>query len=126
MGETAEDLIRRLHRQEVERIRREEPSLERPAERSTIPCNDLPPASPDSALVREWDAYRKEVGRLVAEGRQGQFVLIKGERIVGLYPTESAAFDLGYRLFPGQAFLVHQVQAKEPLLRCVSVRSWPK
>ena len=97
-----------------------------PAERSAIPYDDLPPASPDSLLVAEWDSYRKEVGRLLAEGRQGQFVLIKGERIIGLYPTEREALDLAYRMFPGQAFLVHQLQASEPLLRCVSVRLWPR
>jgi hypothetical protein len=126
MEETVEDLVRRLHREEVERVRREGPTIQRPAERSAIPYDDLPPASPDSLLAAEWNAYRKEVGRLLAEGRQGQFVLIKGERIVGLYPTERNALDLGYRMFPGQAFLVHQVQSREPLLRCVSVRLWPR
>jgi hypothetical protein len=126
MDETAEDLVRRLHREEVERVHHEGPSFQRPVERSAIPCNDLPPASPDSPLVAEWDAYRNEVGRLLAEGREGQFVLIKGERIVGLCSTEREALDLANRLFPSQAFLVHQVQAKEPLLRCVSVRLWPR
>lgn len=62
MEETAEDLVRLLHREEVERFRREGPSLPRPAEQLAIPCNDLPPASPASPLVAEWDAYRKEVG----------------------------------------------------------------
>ena len=126
MEETAEDLVRRLHREEVERVRREGRPIRPPAEPSTIPYHDLPPTSPDSPLAVEWNAYRKEARRLLTEGRQGQFVLIKGERIVGLCPTEREALDLGYRMFPGQAFLVHQVQAREPLLRCVSVRLWPR
>jgi hypothetical protein len=125
MDETAEDLVRRLHHEEVERVRREGASIQPPAGPASIPCTDLPPARTDSPLFAEWNAYRREVGRLLAEGRQGQFVLIKAERIVALFPAEREALDHGHRLFPNQPFLVHQVRAKKPLLRCVSVRLWP-
>jgi hypothetical protein len=121
MKETAEDLIRRLHRDEVERARREGLPTE-PAEPPGIPCTDLPEASPDSPLFIEWNTYRREVGRLLAEGGQGRFALIKGELVVGLYPTEREALEQGYRMFPCQAFLVHRVQEREPLLHPVSVR----
>ncbi len=121
MKETGDDLVRRLHEEEVEQLRREGLPI-RPAEPLAIPCTDLPEASPDSPLFVEWNTYRREVGRLLAEGEQGRFVLIKGERIVGRYPTEREALGSGYRMFPCQAFLVHQVLEREPLLRCVSVR----
>jgi hypothetical protein len=85
MDETAEDLVRRLHHEEVERVRREGASIQPPAGPASIPCTDLPPARTDSPLFAEWNAYRREVGRLLAEGRQGQFVLIKAERIVALF-----------------------------------------
>jgi hypothetical protein len=121
MKETDDDLILRLHREEVERMRREGP-LPPPVERPGIPHTDLPQASPDSPLFVEWDTYRREVGRLLTDGKEGQFVLIKGQQVVGLYATEREALDHGYRMFPCQAFLVHQVQKREPVLRCVSVR----
>jgi hypothetical protein len=83
----------------------------------TIPYTDLPPAEPGSPLVTEWEAYRREVGRLLSEGHEGRFVLIKGEAIVGLYPTWDAASAEGYRRYLPEGFLVHQVQSREPLLR---------
>jgi hypothetical protein len=121
MKETPEDLVLRLHREEVEQMRREGP-LPPPAEPPGIPYTDLPEASPDSPLFTEWDTYRREVGRLLAEGKEGQFVLLKGRQIVGLYGTEREALDQGYRMFPCQYFLVHQVRAREPLLRCHALR----
>jgi hypothetical protein len=121
MKESDDDFIVRMHREEVERMRREGPPQPR-AECPGIPYTDLPQASPDSPLFEEWECYRREVGRLLAEGKEGQFVLIKGRQIVGLYATEREALQVGYPMFPCQAFLVHQVQQREPLLRCWTVR----
>jgi hypothetical protein len=120
MQHTKEDLVLRLHREEVERMRREGP-LPPPAAPPGIPYTNLPEASPDSPLFLEWNAYRREVGRLLAEGKEEQFVLIKGQHLVGLYVTEREAREHGGRLFPCQSFLVHQVRAQEPLLRCRSL-----
>ena len=83
----------------------------------TIPYTDLPPAEPGSRLATEWETYRREVGRLLSEGREGQFVLIKGEAVVGFYPTWDAASAEGYRRYLLQGFLVHQIQSREPLLK---------
>jgi hypothetical protein len=121
MKDTDDDLVIRLHREELERMRREGPGPPA-AETPGIPYTDLPQASPDSPLFLEWDTYRREVGRLLAEGKEGRFVLIKGQQLVGVYATEREALDHGARMFPCQAFLVHQLRAREPLLRCVSVR----
>jgi hypothetical protein len=122
MKETEEDLIVRLHREEAERMRREGP-LPQLAETPSIPHTDLPQAHPDSLLFVEWDTYRREVRRLLAEGKEGQFALIKGQQLVVMYATEREALDRAYRLFPCQLFLVHQVREREPLLQCISVRS---
>jgi hypothetical protein len=121
MKETGEDLVLRLHREEVERLRREGTTTP-PVEPPGIPYTDLPPASPDSPLADEWDTYRQEVGRLLSEGKQGQFVLIKRRQVVGLYATEREALAHGYQMFPCQAFLVHQVREREPRLLCLSMR----
>jgi hypothetical protein len=119
MAETGEDLVRRLHQEELERIRREPPPPLAPVERPTIHWRDLPAAAPNSPLAREWDLYRREVGRLIAEGHEGQWVLMKNEQIVGMYLAKQDAKAAGYRLFPGQGFLVHQIQEREPLLYCL-------
>src|SRR5437868_3856214 len=70
-------LIEKIHRQAVEPYRQSPPLP--PVEPPTIPCTELPEAKPDSPLYHEWNYYRREVGRLLAEGQEGRFVLIKGE-----------------------------------------------
>ncbi len=57
----------------------------------TIPYTELPAAKADSPLYQEWNLYRSAVGRLLAEGQEGRFVLIKGEHIVGTWDTRSEA-----------------------------------
>ncbi len=83
----------------------------------TIHHTELRPAEPDSPLFVEWEAYRREVARLLAEGHEGRHVLIKGEEVVGLFATDEEAVIEGYRRYFGQPFLVHQVQERERLLR---------
>jgi hypothetical protein len=117
MKDTDEALVLRLHRDEVERMRHQGPLS--PQEPPGIPYTDLPQASRDSPLFTEWEAYRREVGQLLADGKEGQFVLFKGRQLVALFATEREALDQGHRMFPCQSFLVHQVRAREPLLRCV-------
>ena len=65
----------------------------------------------------EWETYRREVGRLLAEGHEGQFVLIKGNDILGFFDTDDAAWTDGIKRFGRQGFMVHQIQTYEPILR---------
>jgi hypothetical protein len=76
----------------------------------------LPPPGPDSQRAVEWNTYRREVGRLLAEGHEGRHVLIKNEEILGVYDTRREALDEGYRRFLMQGFLVQQIRTWEPLL----------
>ena len=123
MNETDEELVRGLHREAVERARREGLST-RAVEGRTIHYTNLPEGKADSPLRTEWDCYRREVARLLAEGHEGRFVLIKGELIVGLFGTEVEALEQGYQRFHGEAFLVHKVQEREPVLLSPTVRLW--
>jgi len=46
----------------------------------------------------------------------GKFVLIKGERVIGIFDTEIEAVRAGYDHFGNEAFLVkHVVEADVPL-----------
>jgi hypothetical protein len=82
-----------------------------------ISYRDLPPAQPDSPLTVEWDFYRQEVGRLLAEGHAGRHVLIKGAAIIGIYDTHLEASTEGSRRFFGLPHLVHEIQAEERVYR---------
>lgn len=86
---------------------------------STPPVHhtELPEAKPDTDPYLEWNTYRQEVGRLLAEGHAGQFVLIKGREIQGFYESWDAARNEGLRRYVLQPFLVKQVLAEEPVLR---------
>jgi hypothetical protein len=91
----------------------------RPTEYPTIHYTELPPGPPNKPPDVEWECYRREVGRLLAEGHEGRWVLIKGEEIIGLFDTREAAMAEGYKryLIPRERFLVHPIQEWERLYR---------
>jgi hypothetical protein len=71
------------------------------------------------ALEQELESYRKELPGLLTEKR-GQFVLIKGDRLLGVFPSKTDALAAGYSQLGHVAFLVKQVQEHEPVLAVVS------
>ncbi len=81
----------------------------------TIHYSELPPARPGEQTFQEWETYRREVGRLLAEGNEGRFVLIKGDQIIGLFDTYEQARDAGAEQFLLGPYLVQQVRTREPL-----------
>ncbi len=85
------------------------------------PCihySELKPFSTPSPNDQEWDTYRKEVGRLIAEGHEGEFVLIKGTEIGGFYDSFWEAHRAGLERFGVfSPFFIHQVQTYERLFR---------
>jgi hypothetical protein len=78
---------------------------------------ELAEALPDDVFFHEWNTYRREVGRLLSQGSEGKFVLIKGQTVIGLFDHQDLALAEGNRRFPCQTFLVHQVQETEPVVR---------
>ena len=64
-----------------------------PAQRSrrTIHHTELPPgkASP------EWESYREQLPRLLAEGREGEWAVFRGREIIGFYRTREEALAIG-------------------------------
>ncbi len=84
-----------------------------------IHYSELKPFPDAGPLTEEWDTYRREVGRLIAEGHEGKFVLIHGNEILGFFDNEAQAFAEGYRRFllAKKAFFVHQIQTYERLIR---------
>jgi hypothetical protein len=80
----------------------------------TIHWTEVPDPPSDHETYRDYKAYRRETPRLLAEGHEGKFVLIKGEKIVGLFVTRGEAYRAGAERYPRQEFLVQQLLTWEP------------
>jgi hypothetical protein len=117
MNDRAEDLVLRLPREEVEQIQARPPQPSRPPERPTIPSTQLPDGPPDSPIATEWNFYRRILGRLLAEGYEGKWLLIKNEEVVGIWDTEAEADTVRLERFAMQPVLMKQILAREPILR---------
>jgi hypothetical protein len=135
MSENGRKLVEQLHREAVARYREQqkerqqtgavfhgamEPGCAQPSplcQPPTVPFTTLPEALPDSPLYEEWNCYRREVARLLADGQEGKFVLIHGPQVVGVYGTWDDARQAGLGLYLLKPFLVQKVCAAEPLLR---------
>jgi hypothetical protein len=82
----------------------------------SIHYTQLPPPPAGSSFYTEREFYRREVGRLLAEGHEGKWVLIQGEELVGVFDMEDQALNVRAEHFAGQMVLVQQVLAREPVL----------
>jgi hypothetical protein len=78
---------------------------------------ELREAEPGEPLAEEWNTYRQEVGRLLAEGLEGRHLLIKGTEIIGIYDTSEEAMAVGLERYLLQPFFVHPIRTEEPYLR---------
>src|SRR5690348_1311625 len=97
MNEDGHDLVERIHREAWERYRQQPPPP--PREPPTIHYTELPPSKPGSVLAEEWETYRREVGRLLVEGHEGRYVLIKDGQIIGIWNQREDAFATAYQKF---------------------------
>jgi hypothetical protein len=92
-------------------------------EAPTLDITELPEAKPDSPLYQEWNYYRSQVERLLADGHEGQFVLIKGKQIIGIWNSREEAKAVALNKYLMQPCLIHQVRRREPTVR-MSARFW--
>jgi len=118
MADSAHDLVQPMRQEAAEPLSRR-PSP--PVESATIHYSELPEAQPDSPLYHEWNYYRQAVGRLLADGQEGRYVLIKGEETIGIWNTGEEAKKVALERYLMQPCLIHQIRSHEPLLR-VSTR----
>jgi hypothetical protein len=66
-------------------------------------------------LEQEIALYDQTKPRLLREGRAGQFVLIKGRELIGLFSTKEEAYHEGFRRFHAGPFFVKRIQKVEPV-----------
>jgi hypothetical protein len=67
------------------------------------------------ALAEEMATYHVHQAELLRE-HEGQYVLIKGSEVVGVFHDRSAALREGYQRFGIIPFLVRQIAACEPVV----------
>lgn len=86
-------------------------------ERRTIHWTELTEDTSGGPLATEANFYRREVGRLLAEGHEGRWILIKGEAIIGIWDKREEAFAEADQRHLLQPVLVRQILEWVPLLR---------
>lgn len=79
---------------------------------------EVPPVAIPPFQV-ESEVYQNGLQRWLAEGKEGQYVAIVNDNIIGFFEDAADAWCAGYRLFPnvGDGVFVHQVLEHEPVLR---------
>ena len=108
------ELMRQLVEEERARV---QPQVMPTPERPTLHFTELPEDFSNGPISWEWNFYRAEVGRLLADGHEGKWVLIKGEEIIGIFDTEAEADQIRVRRFQMQSVLLKQILVQEPVLR---------
>jgi hypothetical protein len=112
-------LVAERPREVVEPHQKELPPYEPP----TIHYTELPASKPGDPLYQEWELYRREVGRLLSEGHEGRWILIKGEAIIGIWDTHDEAREAALDKYLLQPCLIHQILTRERVIRTPS-RIW--
>jgi hypothetical protein len=92
-----------------------------PPPSSWVHYTQVGPMSPGSRGEKEWAHYLRELPALLAAGKAGQFALVKGDEVIGLFSTRPDAQDEGNRRWPGQLFAVFEVREWEPVYKLYSV-----
>jgi hypothetical protein len=63
---------------------------------------------------REIATYLRELPRLLAEGRAREYVLIKGDDILGIWKEQADGIGAGRDRFGGDPIFVKKIDARDP------------
>lgn len=117
MNQQALDLANWVAQEERNRLLRNPPAPQPMPERPTIHWTELKEDTSGGRISKEWNFYLKQVGRLLADGHEGHWVLIKGDELIGVWNTEKEAQEVRTQKFLMQDVLLRQILEREPLLR---------
>jgi hypothetical protein len=65
-------------------------------------------------LEREAETYRREVGRLLAEGNAGRHALIKADQVISIWDTQRDALQAGRDKFGLEDIAVVKIDPRDP------------
>jgi hypothetical protein len=66
-------------------------------------------------LEQEVSLYGQMKPQLLRAGHEGEFVLIKGRELIGLFATKEEAYREGFRRFHAGPFFVKRIQETDPV-----------
>jgi hypothetical protein len=66
------------------------------------------------ALETEAETYRRELGRLLAEGHAERYALIKGNEIISIWDTQRDALQAGRDKFGLEDIAVVKIDERDP------------
>jgi hypothetical protein len=66
-------------------------------------------------LKTEYEFYKAIKPKLLEEGREGKFVLIKEKSVIDFFNTEKDAYEGGVKKFGTLPFLIQKVSKEEPV-----------
>ena len=73
-------------------------------------------SNPSDGLEREHATYLREKSKLLADGKEGRWVLIHGDTVDGDWPSFTDALGAGYDRYWPALFMVRQVCEQEPVV----------
>lgn len=117
MNDKALDLVKWVEERDRKLLMQNPPAPQPLPERPTIHWTELKEDVSGRADATDWNQYVKQVGRLLAEGHEGRWVLIVGGEIIGIYDTEAEGDQVRAHRFLKQPVLLQQVLTREPILR---------
>ena len=88
-----------------------------PFDRPTIHYSQMREMDARSPLAQEWNSYRRQAGRLLADGHEGKWGMIEGEEIIGIWETWESAEEYRLLHYPHRRVLVKQVLTREVVFR---------
>src|SRR5436190_3972401 len=106
MREDDTELLRQLVEQERARVN---PQVLPAVVRPTLHYTELPENTSGGPLSTEWNYYRQIIGRLLAEGHEGKWVLIQGNELIGIWETEAECDRERLKRFLMQPVFMKQV-----------------
>jgi hypothetical protein len=65
----------------------------------------------------EWNTFCRELTRLLAEGNEGRWAVMRGDEIVGVWDTEGEALTAGYERCGQAPFLLQPITREERPVR---------
>jgi hypothetical protein len=83
----------------------------------TIHYTQIAEPPPESENYQELQTFRREMPRLLTEGHEGKWALVKGDKIVGVFETFDDGYRAGRERYLFQLFLVQPVREWQPLFQ---------
>ncbi len=63
---------------------------------------------------KESETYKREKDRLLKEGHEGCFVLIKEDKLIGIFKTPEEAYGEGLKSFGNVSMYIKKISKDEP------------